>query len=142
MRGQLGRRPRGTGLYRLDQGVACDERRFQASRQSLQSAGRIHGVPDNRERHAMLAADIAKYGWTPIKTDTDGERRFAVLPTLNVPSLKGFKHHVGTDERIRCIVASRVWDTEHGEDLIANVLLNRSLAGEDRRGHSLVKLAQ
>jgi hypothetical protein len=138
----MGGKRRGTCLYRLDQSVACDDRRFQASRQSLQSAGRIHGVPDNRERHAVLAADIAKYGWTPIKTDTDGERRFAVLPTLNVPSVKGFKHHVGTDERIRCIVASRVWDAEHGEDLIADVLLDGSIAGEDLRGHPLVKLAQ
>src|ERR1051325_10086107 len=91
----IGRSLRGTRLYRLDQSVACDERRFQASRQSLQSAGRIHGVPANRERHAVLAADIAKYGWPPIEADTNRERRFPVLPTLNVPSIKGFEHHVG-----------------------------------------------
>src|ERR1051325_12228846 len=103
----MGGKRRGPCLYCLDQSVACDDRRFQASRQSLQSAGGMHGVPDNRERHAVLAADIAKYGWPPIKADTDREQRFPVLPTLNVPSIKGLEHHVGTDERIRCIVASR-----------------------------------
>src|SRR5438270_5538209 len=45
----------------------------------------IHGVADYGEGHAVLAADIAEDGWPVIEANTNRERRFTGLPTLDIP---------------------------------------------------------
>src|SRR5712692_10335975 len=74
---------RGGGLgrsrsYRINERTTNHERRSEGAGQPLQPARRIDRIANHRERHAVLAADIAEDGWPVIEADTDGERRLPI----------------------------------------------------------------
>src|ERR1051325_613302 len=94
----------GSSSYRIYKGATDDERRFEGPGQPLQSARRVDGIADHRERHAMLAAYVAEHGWPVIEADTDTERPFSLLNSLGIPPAERFEHHVGADEGVGRVV--------------------------------------
>src|ERR1700676_1163339 len=63
--------------YGVNERSADDQWGFEGAGQPLQPACRIDSIANHRERHAVLAADIAKDRRPVIEADADGERRVA-----------------------------------------------------------------
>src|SRR3984893_259311 len=78
----------------IDQRVADDERGFKSAGQPLQARRRVDRVADNREREAVLAADIAEYGRPIVEADPDRQPRLGSRFPLFVPALEPRQHHI------------------------------------------------